>query len=483
MKKRRYAFLALSALMAAGALLASGCKQAGGQAEKPNAGGTTAPGNNSGGQGGGTQNDQSTFNEEIEFSRDLANKDGTAFGTLTVWISQQNATVRFRNAAGVEYGGNGPVAKDGTVKFQLHEVNDAKAPSIPFEGQYQANERRFILKHLTNKYPVDRDLVVNRVEGNVSSLRKTFVRYMEKLHGNLSAAVVITLEGDRVSLTAWYGEAGAHRHCITAQTQIKGNEAETEMDFDGTVYKIVMKFTEDDENATDDSRTNWYLGEKNTVEGGAKYTGGFRYYIKEQVNKYTGALIGQDKVTSKSFDLFDSPTGAPAKKLAALAVNIIGNEVHLSLKSTEYSLDVATEKNKLLVRTLALVPMKDKPGLYESKPMCPGSDQVAIMGGGNESKLYGIAKNPAKDSVFVFEQEHNGSYENCKYNTYDFRITDYDPERHTFCLNGKWLKGETLCKDSKRVAAAPLIGTENGTALYYQTGKDETTAMDGNHKM
>ena len=129
MKKRGYVYGALTALMTAAVLLTFSCKQpeqggnqgqsqGGGQA--PGGSGQTNPGGgqtNPGGSGSGSTQGSADITGSLEFSDTLRKNSGAYFGHLTVWISDGQATVRFKNASDVEYGGNGKLDSSGAVKF------------------------------------------------------------------------------------------------------------------------------------------------------------------------------------------------------------------------------------------------------------------------------------------------------------------------------------------------------------------------------
>ena len=472
MRNKRFSWVALAAFIAAGALLASGCKQPGGDAGKN--GGTTNPPTDAGKSPQGGSGGASIVTEDVEFEENLP------IGKLTVWLSSQGATVRFIDTKNVQYAGNGDVGKDGSVQFELHEVNHPDN-TIPFIGKYEPKAKRFILRRLTKTYPTNDVFISKPIVGNVPYPRKSFVRYMQNVNGNLSVAVVITLDGDRVFLNAWYGEQGAKKHFVAAETQISGNEAQAELTFDKTTYTVVMTFTEDP--GEDDSKTNWYLGERKADAGGTniRYVGGFRYYIKSEENKYTGALISQDIVTKKSLDLFSTLPANTTNKIGTLSINIVGNEVQLQLVSKELTNDKMRK-----VRTLTLEKMNGKK-LYQSKPMTHASVRVLNEATGTtEGKIFKIPDNPAVDSVFTFEDTHNTDYTDHTYATFDFRIIDYNPADKSFRLEAKYLAAATACKAAtfNRLAGAKLLGTDAGQLVYYRTaGTYDGTILNGNTRI
>lgn len=474
MRNKRFSWVALAAFIAAGALLASGCKQPGGDAGKN--GGTTNPPTDAGKSPQGGSGGASIVTEDVEFEENLP------IGKLTVWLSSQGATVRFIDTKNVQYAGNGDVGKDGSVQFDLHEVNHPDN-TIPFIGKYEPKAKRFILRRLTKTYPTNDVFISKPIVGNVPYPRKSFVRYMQNVNGNLSVAVVITLDGDRVFLNAWYGEQGAKKHFVAAETQISGNEAQAELTFDKTTYTVVMTFTEDP--GEDDSKTNWYLGERKADAGGTniRYVGGFRYYIKSEENKYTGALISQDIVTKKSLDLFSTLPANTTNKIGTLSINIVGNEVQLQLVSKELVGAALADVRK--VRTLTLEKMSGKK-LYQSKPMTNASIRVLneVSGGANDDKLFKIPANPAVDSVFTFYTTTGASYDLEKHTTFDFRIIDYNPADKSFRLEAKYLSELEPCKTKKRQSGAKLLGTDAGQLVYYRTAGTYTgTLLNGNTRI
>ena len=481
MRNKRFSWVALAAFIAAGALLASGCKQPGGDAGKN--GGTTNPPTDAGKSPQGGSGGASIVTEDVEFEENLP------IGKLTVWLSSQGATVRFIDTKNVQYAGNGDVGKDGSVQFELHEVNHPDN-TIPFIGKYEPKAKRFILRRLTKTYPTNDVFISKPIVGNVPYPRKSFVRYMQNVNGNLSVAVVITLDGDRVFLNAWYGEQGAKKHFVAAETQISGNEAQAELTFDKTTYTVVMTFTEDP--GEDDSKTNWYLGERKADAGGTniRYVGGFRYYIKSEENKYTGALISQDIVTKKSLDLFSTLPANTTNKIGTLSINIVGNEVQLQLVSKELTNDKMRK-----VRTLTLEKMNGKK-LYQSKPMTHASVRVLngdTATGTNEGKIFKIPANPAVDSVFTFYTTTGASYDLEKHTTFDFRIIDYNPADKSFRLEAKYLPEATASTPASgvspytgfnRQAGAKLLGTDAGQLVYYRTAGTYTgTLLNGNTRI
>lgn len=494
MNKRRYykallALIAAGALLAAGALTATGCKQpeqGGGQGSGSGSGSGSGQGSGSGsGQGSGQGSGSgAVISGEIEFSDTLRKNNGEHFGVLTVWISEGKATVRFKNASAVEFGGNGDVGTNGTVKFELHEVNHPEA-AIPFEGRYDGKARTFTLLRLTKDYPENIQMVLYPVKGNVPYTRKTFVRYMEKLHDNLTAAVLITVDGDRVYLTIWYGQQGVRKHCISKTTVIQGNTAEVDVDFDGTVYCLSMEFTEDSDNATDDARTNWYLGRKNDaakLPTDPKYVGGFKYYLKEGKNEYKGKVIPQHYVTTASVDVYNAREPLTTNKLGTLNIKIAGSRAYLEFTTTDVEFAVADgEKNTRKMRIVVLDQMGSS-NLYRSRPMTHASVQVMPAVATNNGKVYNLV-NPTADSVFTFYDAHSGTYDTWTHFTYDFMISDYDPVAKTFRLEGRYLTKTTLCAaaGTTRAAGAQLIAGGTGTQLYWKPTGSITSALSGNY--
>ena len=143
MKKRRYAFLAL-ALMAAGALLASGCKQAGGDVNKPDGGtktpGTDKPSDNQGNKGKTAVTNALQFQGKIGPSDSTeAEKKVTSEYMVSVTLSDGRVGASAENLSnGFLYMGSAAYdEKSNSVNVTMVNVKNAE-DTLSFAGTYQS---------------------------------------------------------------------------------------------------------------------------------------------------------------------------------------------------------------------------------------------------------------------------------------------------------------------------------------------------------
>ena len=494
MNKKKFSFSA--ALLLAAALIASGCQQQQKPADPtPNPTPTPDP----------TPAPSVTGSSAaIEFYRALE------IGEVTVWVGNNTATVRFKDKAGVTFGGNGPIAADGKVSFDLHEVNHSEH-TIPFEGTYEAKGPRFILRRLTKPYPKNSTVLLEKADGNIVNPQRSFIRYVDNLKG-LGAVFTITLDTDRVYLTGWYGAGTEKQHYVASEAKLEGNEANTEIEIESTSYRVRLVFNEDERVEGDDTRTVWYLGSKNPKYRSVsetpeepEYIGGFYLYKQEIANRYAGQMIPQSVVVEKTVKLYKdgnqpvesnpnaSPLAANYNHLGTLDIKLVGNEAQLTMRHTRLSTtDPNTATNKgsneafaTKLRVLTLRPMKNHPGLYESEPMASAGKVVNPVTATERYKIVG-----GKNAVFTFLSERdisagNDVYDKLKYNTYDFKISEYNPKTGSFRLYGKALLNKVPAIAAGQQAGAPLLPpavlTTGVTAdpIYYNFSKNAGAVLNG----
>lgn len=485
MDKRRVSTIAAGILMAA-MVIVTGCKPNQPVEPAPSVPPTTNP------QGPNTgSSDVST--PSIEFSK------GLSIGELTIAIANNMATVRFAKTGGVVYIGNGAIAADGAVEFALHEVNNT-AVTIPFKGTYEKDKQRFILKTLTKGYPSQAVALWKTERGNTVNPQKSFVRYAENLEGsdgqkNIGAVFTITLDTEKVLITAVYGRGNVKKHFLTEEARLEGNEAHAELKIDNVAYTLRLVFNEDTR-VDNEERTEWYLGKRNPkyqpnlkedapeyAEKGHEYNGGFYLYKKSEIKGYEGAMIPSSVTVSKVAHLYQNRSIDANDFLGRLEINIVGSVVTLDLTQTSNPLFVGEQIGAKHRRRMVLKPMGN--GLYASEALGSASVIVDTLPA-NAAKKYQVQD--AIDRVFTFvhtkEPDASGNtpkYAYHKYNTYDFKITEYNPVTGKFRLQGRCLL-EQLATDTV-VPNGALAGTKlfpsKGQPLYYTVSGASALVLDG----
>ena len=479
MRKIRYSFLALAALVAAGALLAVGCKQPGGSAGD-NGGGTTTPGGNQ----GGTQQEQGTVDtgDAVELTGKLG------IGTLTMSIQNGSITAHFHDSRnGKVYTGNGKVAKGGKVAMKLAAV-DNTSDTIPFEGTYK-NGVGFELTKLTDTYPYKEVELIKPYQGTEGSIQSEFVRYVHDLDNpynsaeKLSAVFFITLKDDKALITAVYGNDHIGMRSVSKDALLEGNKVNVMMTIAGVSYRVELTFNEDQRGNTrsTDERTVWYLGKKNpkydsdASKPGNKYPeyiGGLRLFKQEAPKDPSTPLLEDKVLVHQVFNLYDTT----AKKLGTLELTIRGYQVEYVLTQAG---GLGEDSGKRQVRRVMLKKKGVRKGLLDSEVL----EAARVKSGGATSidvvethadGTYGNSK-----TVFVFRNKTDtgaaATAATHTYNTYDFQVIEFDPANYSFYLRGKYLSDKNLAAN----AGKQLAGTSDGTDIVMHKAIPDADKLEG----
>jgi len=493
MKKMRCLFLAL-AVLSASVVLVSGCKQA---EQGGGAGQGSGQGSGSGSsQGGGTtptppttpqQPTQESTGEAVELSATLD------IGWLTLSVTEGKIAVHFREKGTDKvYTGNGIVGKGGAVEFRLHAVGNT-SDSIPFKGTYtKVAPRRdavFTLEKLTDRYPYHPIPIKDKYAGVTPEQQRTFVRYVhglenefEKGKNNVSAVFFVTLKDDIVMVTVVAGNETIGMRSTTKNLELTGNKVTTEMEIAGSGgYVVELTFNEDQERTTED-RTAWYLGRQNTDENikkkGPDTVGGLRIYKKYQDAVPEQPLLEDKVLVDKTFLVKDA-TGS-FNPLGTLHIVIRGRQVEMTFTQSTWSglgEQVGMSQVRRVHLNTARVGRDARAHLFYSTALKSAQDTAggvaAIMT--DEKGKFGTS-----ETVFVFRNQSLPAAATAPtYNTYDFRITEFNAADNSFYLQGEYLTGTTTAAAAPNTAGTPLVGTANGAEAQIYTGALHGRLLDG----
>ena len=470
MNKKKFSLLA--AVLLTAAVVAGGCNQQQQVAPDPTPNPTPTP----------TPTPDTNTGSAIEFTGNLE------IGQVVVSINNGMVAVWYRRSPdNTVYVGNGTVGAKGAVSFDLHAVDNA-ADKIPFAGTYHYTQatgvQTFELTQLTASYPYAPVPLTNKHQGNVAGYQKNFVRYVENLKNGLNgkndiaATFFITLDTDKVQIVAVYGNSDIGMASVSKSANLEGNVVRTKMKLGKAEFLITLKFNEDtrDGSGNDDDNTVWYLGSRNDryvspeqTPNEPEYIGGF--YISEGVEKGTTTpLLRDDQVVEhRGLKLY---TANNAKELGTLDVIIRGPKVTFIMRQTDNqavageSAGVIKEKHIMLFTG----EMAKRPPYYDTKAM-----DTAV-----ENETGGVLRE-TDERVFVFtvHTDPAGTLTNYTYNTYDFKITEYDPVTKRLCLTGRCLLGKKVATENagkKLIVSTAVAGAES---IYIQKSGLQSQAMDG----
>ena len=479
MNKKKFCVLA-AALLAA-AVVVSGCQQQ----QKPADPGTPTP--TPPVKPDDPKPDTNT-GSAIEFTGNLE------IGQVVVSIKDGVVTVWYRRSPdNTVYVGNGMVGAKGAVSFDLHAVDNAE-DKIPFKGTYhytKATEAQsFDLTQLTASYPYAPVPLTHRHQGNVQGYQKHFVRYVQKLKNSLNGkndiagAFFVTLDTDKVLITAVYGNDGIGMSSVSKTANLEGNVVHTEMVLGATKYRIKLVFNEDerDGSGTSDENTVWYLGSKNPryvdavkTPSEPQYIGGFYIYEASEVGP-DKPFLRDDMVTEKrGLKLY---TDDNTTELGTLDIIIRGPKVTFVMYHTDNETTAGESKGERQEKHIMLEASTLRPPYYDSVAM--KSAQVKTAGAAPEDSV-----RVTDETVFVFKTTTDATAapggpnpKNNVYNTFDFKITEYDPVNHRLCLTGKYLNGKK--PGTTEHGGENLIGNSGagGKTIHLYKSRQNSVALD-----